>query len=231
MIADWYKRHGYQFLTLSDHNVLSDGMRWIDVPPGAEAALENTRPATAKRGWSADRIGERAGSAQAAARNSAACWRAWPFSAHSGEEITHKFGKAPVHMNGINLRDVVKPSTAPAWRKPSAPTSGSSLSQDGKTGWPNVRLPQSSELRLGSRAEDMVLAEEADVLRSLQRPSVGAQLRRQARPGCERMWDIALALRLGKSRLPVVYGLATDDAHGYHALPWARPIPAAAGSW
>src|SRR5437660_3867752 len=34
MIADWYKRNGYQFLTLSDHNVLADGERWVDVPAG-----------------------------------------------------------------------------------------------------------------------------------------------------------------------------------------------------
>jgi hypothetical protein len=32
----------------------------------------------------------------------------------------------------------------------------------------------------------------------------------------ERVWDVVLALRLGKHRLPVVYGVATDDAHGYH---------------
>src|SRR5262245_29578311 len=31
MIADWYKRRGYHFLTLSDHNVLSEGERWVDV--------------------------------------------------------------------------------------------------------------------------------------------------------------------------------------------------------
>src|SRR3984885_7006173 len=31
MVADWYKRHGYHFLTLSDHNVLSDGDRWLNV--------------------------------------------------------------------------------------------------------------------------------------------------------------------------------------------------------
>ena len=29
MIADWYKSHGYQFLALSDHNVLSEGQRWM----------------------------------------------------------------------------------------------------------------------------------------------------------------------------------------------------------
>src|SRR5215212_3822104 len=33
MIADWYKRSGYQFLALSDHNILSEGDRWIDAAP------------------------------------------------------------------------------------------------------------------------------------------------------------------------------------------------------
>ena len=30
MIADWYKGKGYQFLALTDHNVLSEGEKWID---------------------------------------------------------------------------------------------------------------------------------------------------------------------------------------------------------
>ena len=36
MIADWYKRHGYHFLALSDHNVLSEGERWIDAETAEE---------------------------------------------------------------------------------------------------------------------------------------------------------------------------------------------------
>src|SRR5437660_7831233 len=32
MIADWYREQGYHFLSLSDHNVLSEGSRWMDVP-------------------------------------------------------------------------------------------------------------------------------------------------------------------------------------------------------
>src|SRR3954449_11385911 len=31
MIADWYARHGYHFLALSDHNILSQGPRWMSV--------------------------------------------------------------------------------------------------------------------------------------------------------------------------------------------------------
>jgi hypothetical protein len=29
MIAEWYRTHGYNFLALSDHNILSEGIRWM----------------------------------------------------------------------------------------------------------------------------------------------------------------------------------------------------------
>ena len=31
MIADWYAQRGYHFLALTDHNVLSEGMKWMPV--------------------------------------------------------------------------------------------------------------------------------------------------------------------------------------------------------
>src|SRR6188474_2607111 len=31
MIGDWYRRQGYHFLALSDHNILSQGEKWIGV--------------------------------------------------------------------------------------------------------------------------------------------------------------------------------------------------------
>src|SRR5688572_9953711 len=37
MIADWYKRHAYHFLALSDHNVLADGERWVEEEKGGPA--------------------------------------------------------------------------------------------------------------------------------------------------------------------------------------------------
>ena len=29
MVVDWYRRHGYHFLALSDHNILSEGEKWM----------------------------------------------------------------------------------------------------------------------------------------------------------------------------------------------------------
>ena len=86
MIADWYKRHGYHFLTLTDHNVLSEG-RALDrdqaAHKAARLALTNTAPASAMPGSSGDQ-GEqqgrqddfrRAGAPQAAGASFAASWR------------------------------------------------------------------------------------------------------------------------------------------------------------
>ena len=32
MIMDWYKSNGYHFVSLSDHNILAEGIKWIYVP-------------------------------------------------------------------------------------------------------------------------------------------------------------------------------------------------------
>ncbi|MFN5655401.1 MAG: PHP domain-containing protein, partial [Verrucomicrobiota bacterium] len=31
MVADWYKSHGYDFLALSDHNIIADHDKWLKV--------------------------------------------------------------------------------------------------------------------------------------------------------------------------------------------------------
>ena len=48
MIADWYKTHGYHFLTLSDHTVLSEGERWIP----SETTPVRTKAAVPYGSWS-----------------------------------------------------------------------------------------------------------------------------------------------------------------------------------
>jgi hypothetical protein len=77
----------------------------------------------------------------------------------------------------------------------------------------------------GVRAEEMLLVEELHYFEVFNgHPSVrnyGDALH----AGCERVWDIALALRLGKHGLPIVYGMATDDAHGYHAYGLGKVNP------
>src|SRR3954467_14711793 len=43
MIVDWYKQHGYHFLAMSDHNVLSDSEHWISIAKSSGGELAFTR--------------------------------------------------------------------------------------------------------------------------------------------------------------------------------------------
>ena len=46
MIADWYKRQGYHFLGISDHNVLQVGDRWLELkaPVSIGGNVNRARP-------------------------------------------------------------------------------------------------------------------------------------------------------------------------------------------
>lgn len=35
MIMKWYKDHGYNFVALSDHNILAEGEKWIEIKKGS----------------------------------------------------------------------------------------------------------------------------------------------------------------------------------------------------
>ncbi len=48
MIADWYKKQGYDFLVLSDHNTLSRGERWMKVTDVEKRKRSLGRPIVTK---------------------------------------------------------------------------------------------------------------------------------------------------------------------------------------
>jgi hypothetical protein len=218
MIADWYKRHGYHFLTLSDHNILSEGERWLNVTADREEPLRKYL-ARFGEGWVERRekpLGTQVRVKPLAEFRSLLEDPGW-FLLIPGEEITHRYGFYPVHVNAINLRDVVRPMSGPSVAETVVVNLRQVEEQRKKTGWRILVSLNHPNFGWGVRAEDL-LAEELRFFEVFNgHPSV-RNYGDAKHAGTERVWDILLALRLGKHKLPVVYGLATDDAHGYHAF-------------
>src|SRR4029079_8727981 len=109
MIADWYKRRGYNFLALSDHNVLSEGQRWIAADRNTVALkkyLQRFGPAWVEQ---RDVQGKQEVRLKPLGEFRSLLDQAGSFILVQGEEITHRFAKAPVHMNAVNLRDKITP--------------------------------------------------------------------------------------------------------------------------
>lgn len=226
MIADWYKRHSYDFLALTDHNVLADGEFWIDStsrPKLTPKALEKYRARFGDH-WVEQRTKQDKDKEKAQVRlKPLAEYRSLleepgRFLLLPAEEISHRYAKAPIHINAINLRDAIKPVDGDSIAETIRVNHRLVAEQQKRTGWRMIAFLNHPNFQWGIRAEDMILAEEMRYFEVFNgHPGVrnhGDELH----PSCERLWDIVLALRLGKLRLPVVYGLGTDDAHAYHAF-------------
>ncbi len=221
MIADWYKRHGYHFLTLSDHNVLSEGERWIDAVPG-----KGTRDVAIKKyverfgaSWVERRTKDKKEQVRLKplAEFRSTLEEAGKYLLIPGEEITHKFAKNPVHINAINLRDVIKPTDGASVAETIVVNMRAVQEQRKAKGMNTIAFVNHPNFGWGVKAEDM-LTEELSYFEIFNGHPGVKNYGDDTHVSCERMWDIVLALRLGKLRLPIVYGMATDDAHSYHTF-------------
>ncbi len=225
MIADWYKRHGYNFLTLSDHNVLSEGDRWVNVSSNKVAMkkyLKRFGPT-----W----VEQRKTNGQEQVRLKPlrefrhVLEAPGKFLLIQGEEITHRFARSPVHLNGINLRDVILPLNGKSVAETIKVNSRAVVKQQQKTGRDMLVFLNHPNFGWGVQARDLVLAEDLKFFEVYNGHPGVRNDGDNNHPSTERMWDIALALRLGQYELPVIYGMATDDAHRYHVYGVGRVNP------
>jgi hypothetical protein len=228
LIADWYKQHGYQFLALTEHNVIAEGEKWVDAEANA------TRKAAV--GKYVQRFGSRwaefrtSGDKKQVLLKPLAEFRSLfeetgKFLFIPAEEITHSFAKRPIHINGINLRDPIKPLDG----KDALETISVNLRQVDEQRRRSSRLMVAflnhPNFGWGVRAEEMLLANELRFFEVFNGHPGVRNYGDDLHASCERVWDITLALRLGKHGLPIVYGLATDDAHGYYAYGLGKMNP------
>ena len=219
MIADWYKRHGYNFLALTEHNTFAVGDRWID----AEA--------NAIRKGAVDKYLNRFGNDWVELRNvdgkqlvrlkPQSEYRrlmddAGAFQMIPGEEITHQYARLPVHMNAVNIRDTIQPIDGGSVAETITVNLRQVAEQRKKSGQQILGTLNHPNFRWGVNVNDMILAEELRFFEVFNgHPDVNNQGDKD-RPSTDEMWDILLTERLGKRGLPLVYGLGTDDSHRYH---------------
>ena len=221
MIADWYKRHGYHFLTLSDHNVLSEGERWIDVTTErCGARRRNTATASATAGSKRRRKKDEGTQVRLKplAEFRSVLEEAGPVSADSRRGDHAQVRQVPgPHERASTCATCIVADRRRQRRRDDRrqPARGRGAAQEDGL----ARCWRSSIIRTSAGASGPRTCSHrgAALLRDLQRPSrrqATTATRRTPAPNacgtsCSRCGSASI-------KLPIVYGLATDDAHGYH---------------
>lgn len=228
MIVQWYVDEGYHFLTLSDHNVLSQGEKWINDGEaerrGAISGLDRYR---ARFGDSWVQTREMDGKTQVRLKPldefRSLFEERGKFILIQAEEITDRFESLPVHINASHLRDPIRPQGGASVRETIANNLAAVEIQEQQTGRSILAHLNHPNFNFGVTAEDLAAVVQERFFEVYNgHPSVG-HLGDATHVGVERMWDIVNTLRIAEMHAAPVYGLATDDSHNYFGDRGASP--------
>ncbi len=232
MIAGWYKEHGYHFLALSDHNIVADYERWVNIAKtkGKQEAFDKyvarfgekwveTRPVTDGREVRLKMLSEFAPKFDEPGR----------FLMVPSEEISDRYLTAPIHINVSNIREVIKPQGGTSIVDVIRNNLNAVLAQRERTGVPMMAHINHPNFGWALTAEELDEVEQERFFEVYNgHPTVHNEGgvattsngggSNAVRAGTERIWDIILTKRVDAGR-PLVYGLATDDSHSYHTVP------------
>jgi hypothetical protein len=220
MVALWYKEHGYDFLCFTDHNTLLDRERWIDTAKnkGGETALAKLR-AQFPQGWIEERPGEN-GTKEIRLKNvdEIAAKFAAPgqYLLIQGEEISDRFEKRPVHMNATNVREVIAPRGGDSVYEVMQRNTDALVEQRTRTGQPMLIHLNHHNFGYGVTAEDLMRVRGENFFEVYNGHPTVYNSGDKNHASSDRIWDIILTQRISELKLPLMYGLGTDDGHDYH---------------
>lgn len=224
MIAEWYQSHDYNFLSFSDHNILSRGQKWV-----------TRRLITNRIGLGAyEKYVKRFGKEWVETRGDATDdkkhevrlkplgeFRALvevrnEFILLQGEEITDRFEKHQIHMNATNIAELIAPQGGKSVRDVMTRNLEAVRKQEERTGQPVLAHLNHPNFQYSITAED-IAAVVNERFFEVQNGHPGTHTEGDAtHASTERLWDIANTIRLAHMKAKPLFGLATDDSHHYH---------------
>ena len=230
MIADWYASRDYNFLALSDHNILSEGTRWMSyskIVDRADAGILDRYLERFGSHWVETRgvRGEPKFEIRLKPLDEFRCLveQAGKFIMIPGEEITDRAEGKPVHMNVTNVQELIQSVGGATVREAMENNLRMVMEQQEKKGREMLLHLNHPNFGYAITAEELASVVQERFFEVYNgHPGVN-HLGDKDHPSIERMWDIANAIRLGELNAEPLWGIATDDSHEYHGLPGSRP--------
>lgn len=240
MIADWYKRSGYHFLGISDHNVLQQGERWFELKaPVSIAGTVNQRgggPVLDKyvRRYGPDWVETREEAGKRSVRLKpldeyrSLLEETGRFLMIPSEEITSNWKRpktataaemgGPVHINITNPREFIAPAEADNAVTVMDRVLAAVEEQRAKTRQAMFAHINHPNFRYGITAEELAEVKRQRFFEVYNGHPGVINDGDETHLSMDAMWDFMLTRRLAELGLPVVYGVGTDDSHHYHQI-------------
>ena len=247
MIADNFKRAGYHFLAMSDHNILAEGTRWLElkaptvvngevVQKGGGGVLERYL-ARFGSAWvqQRDTDGKKSVRLKPLAEYRTLVEESGRFLLIPSMEVTSSWKRpktatepelgGPVHMNLTNPVSRVAPVVADNAVEIMQRSVDAVLAQRAATGQPMFLHLNHPNFVWGVTAEELMQVHGEKFFEVYNgHPTVHSE-GDATRLSTDAMWDAILTRRLAELKLDVMYGIGVDDSHHYHQLMLGKSNP------
>jgi len=225
MVVDWYAQRDYDFLALTEHNVVADREKWMQndqvVRRGGRTALADYRSR-----FGAEWVEEREQDGKLEVRLKRLDEFAPLFDdllLIPAEEVTSSFQNKPIHINASNVAARIAPQKGSSVQDVMRKTMQAVAAHAAEHGRPVLAHLNHPNFGWGVSADDIARVEEEHFFEVWNgHPSVHHK-GDATRPGTERLWDIANTTRRRDLDAPLLYGLGTDDCHNYHNASGSTP--------
>jgi len=218
VIMDWYKSNDYQFIALSDHNILAEGDKWVVI---SEDSIYQNAFRNYLDNYGADWVNHRIDSGRIHVKlktykeYKGRFEEEGKFLIIQSEEITDGFENNPIHMNVTNIQEKINPQGGNSVLEVIQNNLDKVIMQREKTGVPMIPHVNHPNYQYGVSLDDMIALRGERFYEIYNgHPSVHNQ-GDSAHVSTEKMWDLINIAYIENDK-PLMYGLATDDSHNYH---------------
>ena len=219
MIMDWYKSHGYDFMVLSDHNILAQGEKWKLIPKDQiyQQGFENYL-----NKYGEDWVTYREDSAGRTEVQLKTLEEYRPLFEEEGEfliiqseEISDRYEDKPIHINATNIQELIEPQGGNSVADVMQRNLDKVWEQRETTGIPMFPHLNHPNFIWAITPEDMIQLSGERFFEVYNGHPMVHNYGDSLRPGMEALWDQVQTAYINDGK-PLLYGLAVDDAHNYH---------------
>ncbi len=218
MIMDWYKSNDYQFVALSDHNILAEGEKWVVLSKDSiyqsafDKYLDQFGPEWVEYTKEAGQIQVKLKTFEEYRTRFEENGK---FLIIQSEEITDSFEGRPLHMNATNIQELIEPQGGISVIDVLQNNIDAVLLQRDQSGVPILPHINHPNFGYAIGLTDMIAIRGERFFEVYNGHPAVHNSGDSTHISTEEMWDLINIsyLRDGK---PLMYGLATDDSHHYH---------------
>ena len=217
MIIDWYKKNDYQFIALSDHNTIADGVYWYKIK---QSDIENKTLKKYQERFN-DWVESKSDSLGTYVRlktfeeYKSKLEELNKFVINRSEEVTSSFENKPVHRNVTNIQEKINPFKGNSVYEVMQKTIDAVNKQKEKYNIPLFAHINHPNFGYGINVEDLKKLKGEKFFEVYNGHPAVRNEGDETHIDLETMWDL-INISYYDNNKPLLLGIATDDSHNYH---------------